>query len=132
MNKELLADAVVFYKVNFWDQIHGEELPPKIAVATFDMAVHSGAKQAVKLLQIVLGVETVDGIAGANTVKAANDRGERGLEDYLAARCKFLFEIMDRDESQKVWAMNWFRRLMRLGNLVLEGPGLTFPKEGSE
>ncbi len=127
-DKELLADAVIFYKTYFWDQIHGEELPPKIAVATFDMAVHSGAKQAVKLLQIVLGV-TVDGDVGSDTIKAANDRGESGLVDYLAARCKFLFEIMDRAPDQKVWASNWFRRLMRLGNLVLEGPGLNFSEE---
>lgn len=127
-DRGLLADAVLFYKTYFWDQIRGEELPPKVAVATFDMAVHSGAKQAVKLLQVVLGV-TVDGIVGPATVKAANDRGEGGLEDYLAARCKFLFEIMDTAPDQKVWAMNWFRRLMRLANLVLEGPGLDFPNE---
>lgn len=124
-DEDLKARAVAFYRANFWDPVHGEELPGKVAAAVFDMAAHSGARTAVRLLQATLGV-TADGDAGPKTIQAAHERGEGGLEDYLAARAKFLHDIMDKSPDQKAWAMNWFRRLFRLANLVLEGEGVEF------
>jgi lysozyme family protein len=116
-----LAELVIgFYQVNFWDPLHGDELPIKMAVALFDFAVNSGVARAVRTMQIVLGA-TVDGVLGPKTIKAAHDAGENGVVELLARRAKFLHEIMDNDPTQKVWAMNWFRRLFRLANVVLEG-----------
>lgn len=125
-DEDLRARAVSFYRARFWDPIHGDELPGKLAAAVFDMAVHSGVKTAVRVLQIALGGLTVDGEIGPKTIKRAYERGEAGLEDFLMERGRFLLEVMFKDEGQRVWARNWFRRLFRMANLVLEGPGVEF------
>lgn len=116
----LVEEVIEFYRINFWEPIHGEELPIKMAVALFDFAVNSGVSRAVRTMQIVLGA-TVDGDIGPRTIKAAHEAGENAVVELLARRAKFLHEIMDNDPTQKVWAMNWFRRLFRLANIVLEG-----------
>jgi lysozyme family protein len=113
---ELVLD---FYRVNFWGPIHGEELPPKMAVALFDFAVNSCPVTAVRMMQIVLRV-FVDGDVGPKTVKAAHDAGEGAVIELMARRAKFLHEVMDNDPSQQAWCLNWFRRLFRLANIVLE------------
>ncbi len=91
-----------------------------MAAAVFDMAVNSGVGTAARLMQVALNVP-VDGNVGPVTVKAAHDAGEAGVVEFMARRAKFLHEIMDRDPGQTVWAMNWFRRLFKLANVVLEG-----------
>jgi lysozyme family protein len=91
-----------------------------MAVALFDFAVNSGPVTAVRMMQIVLRV-FVDGDVGPKTVKAAHDAGEEAVIELMARRAKFLHEVMDNDPTQKKWAMNWFRRLFRLANIVLEG-----------
>jgi lysozyme family protein len=121
MDSEPLIESMLeFYVSNFWDKIHGDELPVRMAIAVFDFAVNSGVGTAIRTMQSVLGVST-DGVIGPKTVKAAHDSGENGVIELLARRAKFLHEIMDRDPSQKVWCMNWFRRLFKLADLVLEG-----------
>ena len=114
-----------FYRVNFWEPCGCDMLPGKVAAAVFDFAVNSGDKVAVKQLQATLGAE-VDGVVGPQTVKAAFDAGEEGVIKYLAARAKFLHAVMDNNPSQQVWAINWFRRLFYLANVVLEGQGVNF------
>jgi lysozyme family protein len=122
-----LGDMVrEFYVTEFWNKVHGDELPGKMAVAAFDCAVNSGPERAARLLQIALGGLVVDGDIGPRTVKAAHEAGEEGVVRFLAARAKFLHEIMDSDPTQKVWATNWFKRLFRLANVVLEGEGPNF------
>ncbi len=122
----LTAMATVFYQDNIWRPIHGDELPDKIAVAAFDMACHSGPKTAAKVLQVALGGLTVDGDIGSRTIKRAFDCGEDGLISFLTERTVFLSRIIQEDPSQSVWARNWFKRMFRLANVVLEGEGLTF------
>lgn len=123
---EHLKDLVVdFYRRNFWDAIHGDELPGKIAVAALDMAVHSGAKTAIRQLQVVLGV-TVDGEVGPKTVAAAHAGSEPTLISYLAARAVYLNNIMLNHPGQSGWSMNWFKRLFKLAALLLEGDGVEF------
>lgn len=116
----LSAMMKAFYRIEFWDVVHGDELPWKMAVAVFDFAINSGPGRAIRYMQSVLGVD-VDGMIGPRTVKAAHDQGENAVVELLARRAKFIHEIMDNKPSQKVWAMNWFRRLFRLANVVLEG-----------
>lgn len=124
-DEDLKARVISFYRTNFWEEIHGDELPGKVAVAAFDMAGHSGSKRAARALQTALGV-TVDGILGPKSIKAAFDRGEDGLEDFIVERQRFLIEIMLNDPTQRGWAKNWLKRCVRLCNLVLEGPGVEF------
>lgn len=130
-DEDLRARAVAFYRENFWNPIHGDELPGKVAAALFDMAVHSGAKTAIRQLQSILPGVTVDGEIGPETVKAVHDAGEGGLISFLASRARFLSNVMAQSPDQKVWIFNWFRRLFKLADMVLEGPGIEFPSEGA-
>jgi lysozyme family protein len=108
-----------FYKKNFWDTIRGDELPLKMAIALFDCGIDSGTGRAIRLMQIALNVETT-GIVDDQTLKSAFLKGENGIVEFLARRAKYIHEIMDNDPTQKGWSMNWFRRLFRLANIVLE------------
>jgi hypothetical protein len=51
-----LEQAQAIYKRDYWQQASCERMPPKIAIAVFDAAVHHGPKTAVKLLQRALKV----------------------------------------------------------------------------
>lgn len=124
-DQDLLARATRFYRERFWDAVGCDQLPGKVAAATFDCAVHSGAKTAVRLLQIALD-QVSDGALGPKTVKAVFDAGEDGLVDFLAERARYLNTIIVNDPAQKVWARNWYKRLFKLADLVLEGPGVEF------
>jgi len=124
---DLEHQARLFYRKNFWDTVHGDELPGKIAMVLFDTAVHSGVKTAIKTLQSVLPGVDVDGVIGPQTVKATHDEGDDVLINFLAARARLLHDIMDRDPSQKIWAIGWYKRLFMLADVVFKenGPGLT-------
>lgn len=122
-NEVLLSSVKDFYKINFWYPIHGDELPGKFAVAAFDFSVNSGVRPAIRTLQSVFGV-VADGYVGPKTIQAAYAANESLVITYLARRAKFLHGIMDSTPSQETWALNWFRRLFKLANVVLSGDGI--------
>lgn len=63
--------AAKIYRVNYWDKIHGEELPAGVDYAVLDFAVNSGPARAAKFLQKIVGVNA-DGIIGVQTIRAVN------------------------------------------------------------
>jgi lysozyme family protein len=84
------------YRIQYWDAVKGDQLPPGVDLAVFDYAVNSGPGRAIRALQRVLKVQ-VDGIIGLVTLSAAakinpallvdlvcDDRAEfvRGLSTY--------------------------------------------------
>jgi lysozyme family protein len=88
---KLLEDAEVgaIYKQNYWDKVHGDELPVGVDYAVFDFAVNSGPARAAKFLQRLVGV-AADGIIGPATVIAATAK-QFGLVDKLCdERLRFL------------------------------------------
>src|SRR5512137_820372 len=52
-----LAQAQRIYQLDYWDKIHGEQLPRPVAFVLLDTAVNLGVARAVGLLQFALGVE---------------------------------------------------------------------------
>lgn len=72
-----------------------------------DMAVLHGARNAIKMLQKVVGVRE-DGILGPVTWKAI-DNTTRVL--VTAERARFFGRILSRDQSQYVFAAGWMNRL---------------------
>lgn len=83
----------IIYENTFWKWVKGPDLPLYAALCTFDMAVHSGPKPAIKMLQRALHVE-VDGLIGPKTLREANklsvDQLYAVAEDYLNLRMQFL------------------------------------------
>lgn len=62
--------AKELYYRDYWLPVRGDDLPPALALVTFDMAVNAGVGTAVKLLQRALGV-TADGVLGPVTLAKA-------------------------------------------------------------
>ena len=64
-----LKDAEMIYRTDYWDPIHGDELPLEVGIAVFDTAVNMGIRAAIVCLQLALRV-VADGKIGANTLAA--------------------------------------------------------------
>lgn len=66
-----LSTALDIYRKNYWAPIHGDDLPPMVALACFDCAVNSGPHESLILLQRALGLHE-DGIIGPASIAAIN------------------------------------------------------------
>lgn len=115
LNKD---EASEIYRRDFWDTVHGDELPGPMAVAVFDSAVNQGAGTAKRMMQVALGV-TVDGIIGPKTIKAAHDKGISGVVGFLTERAVRYHETMRDIPSLNVFSHNWYFRLFNLARLIL-------------
>ena len=113
-------DAASIYKKDYWDAVHGDELPGPMAVAVFDSAVNQGAGTAKRMLQIALNVEA-DGIIGPRTIKAAHDGGLDAVVRFLAERAVRYHETMRDVPGLNVFAHNWYFRLFSLARIVMVG-----------
>jgi lysozyme family protein len=89
----------------------------RIRALLVDWGVNSGPVTATKALQRILNV-TADGVIGPETTQmlfllddgvAYEDAAYRAL---VRARGHFLADLLQRDESQRVFAAGWLRRLM--------------------
>jgi len=76
-------DASAIYLRQYWAPVHGDDLPPGVALMVMDTAVNMGVGAAVRMLQSVCGV-AVDGDIGPKTLAAAAASGV--LESYRDAR----------------------------------------------
>jgi len=124
------AEAAAIYRARYWDAVKGDELPAGLDLALFDLAVNSGPKRAVKLLQRALGVAE-DGALGPLTMRAA----KAGHSPFLIAalmveRRRFL-------EALKGWAVfgrGWKTRLARIEKAAraLAGAGSAAQKAPSQ
>ena len=101
------ADVGPLYKRNYWDKVHGDDLPTGVDYVVFDAAINSGPGRAAKWLQEVVGA-AADGAIGKGTLAAvaAHDPSEV-VELYQAKRLKFL-------QALPTWATfgkGWGRRV---------------------
>jgi lysozyme family protein len=88
---------------------------PLLACAVFDFAVNSGPNRAIRYLQRLIAVQE-DGQIGAktligliSTIAAVNEKNLYNL--YVLSRGEFLMRLIERDRSQSVFAIGWFRRI---------------------
>jgi lysozyme family protein len=116
-----------FYRKHYWDAVLGEAYSDyALALQIFDTAVNCGVRTASKMLQRTLNVLNrrgrlwadieADGIIGARTIEALNYAYVAGkanlvLNTFCILRGSYYIEIMERDETQEVWAEAWLSRL---------------------
>lgn len=62
------AQAAGIYHDDYWQKIHGDDLPDEVAFALLDYAVNSGVGGAIRGLQRAIGAQ-VDGAMGAETLR---------------------------------------------------------------
>jgi len=105
-----LDQAQAIYKRDYWQQASCDRMPPKIAIAVFDAAVHHGPKTAIKLLQRALKVAD-DGEYGRIThgTLQARDCNET-LELMLAQRAIYLTTC----PAWPTYKLGWLKRLFNL------------------
>ncbi len=117
------AEAGQIYRQNYWDKIHGDELPSGVDFAVFDFGVNSGPGTAAKFLQHALGVPA-DGAIGPVTLAAANKANPAVLINrYMDARLDYL-------ESLRTWptfGKGWTSRVAAVRREALKMAGATVP-----
>ena len=107
--------AGVVYKAAYWDKVHGDDLPPQLALLVFDAAVNNGVQRASEWLQIAVGTPP-DGVLGPMTMAAlAKSLTDIGLDalciEFQARRVDFMGGITS------MWprfGLGWSRRLVSL------------------
>jgi len=109
--------AIEIYRTDFWERIHGDELPPLVAYQALDFAVNSGVDTAVRKLQAAAGVAD-DGAWGTHTREAVAAANPAALAlKLLAERLKYMTRL-------KNWTPNsagWANRVAQDMELLAEG-----------
>ena len=117
-----LEGARRIYRSDYWDRVHGDELPPGVAYVAFDAEVNTG--RGVKWLQDASGT-VADGIWGPNTRRAvarASRDPERLMRDINAHR---LDHYMQLDRLNDINGYGWARRVIEV-----DRAGMAFAAEG--
>lgn len=96
------------YREDYWEPIHGDELPERLAECVFDMAVNSGVSAAKRTLQRAVGVP-VDGVIGRQTLEAA--RLASPLL-FLRRRVEFVRDVIRNNPSQIEFMAGWVNRIV--------------------
>jgi len=112
------AEAAEIYEFNYYLQPNIDSLPDLIQPVVFDMAVNSGASQAITIMQLVIhkmgSPLKIDGICGPKTrqsaVIACNVYGPAVVNNICAARLEFLRGVVVEDPSQVVFLAGWENR----------------------
>ena len=109
-----------FYEEEFWDKVHGDELPEGLDLQVFCTAVNTGVKNASVLLQRVLNV-TQDGIIGSKTIAnaqryEANSVGDKvvldKLRDYCRESINYYGDVVDADPHSGMYYNGWLNRAL--------------------
>ena len=102
--------AIDLYRAQYWDPLHLDLLPSRIAVAVFDGAVQHGLRPSVRMLQDSVGTEP-DGKLGPITVAATQHRGGMDtLVGYCARRAVYYGHL----PTFWKFGLGWNQRLLRL------------------
>lgn len=89
-----------------WDAFACEAMPPKLAVAVFDCAVHQGAKITAILLSKV-GITAEDGQVDPESIEALADRDEGELViDFLAWRLRRYAFTANAPSNMREWSQH--------------------------
>lgn len=98
------AEAKVIWRRDFWERIHGDELPDGIAFQAMDFAYHSGFSTAVRYLQRALGVAD-DGYWGPVTKAAAHNMQESDvIMLFNSERLDFMTRLNNWPNASRGWA----------------------------
>jgi lysozyme family protein len=119
VQKMPLDVAREIYRKTYFDGPGLARLPAEVQPVVFDMAVHSGPKQAIRIVQDAInaagfGPCKVDGIIGSTTcTRAATAQKEVGdlfNDTIVMKRIEFLESILQRRPRQEVFRKGWMRR----------------------
>jgi peptidoglycan hydrolase-like protein with peptidoglycan-binding domain len=92
-------EVAEIYKNSYWLGAHCNEMPRRVALATFDWAVNAGVSQALKTLQAALDI-SVDGEWGSET------KGAIAAIDTLEKEAHIVYEALElRRKTYLAWGV---------------------------
>lgn len=109
------AQLETVYRRQYWDKVHGAELPDGVDFAVFDYAVNSGPSKAVKDLQKVVGVSQ-DGKVGPKTLEAIKSMGARNVINKL---CDTRLAFLKRLKTWPTFGKGWLKRVNGVRDFAL-------------
>jgi len=96
-------EVAAITKANYWNPVQGDKLPSGVDYAVVDFAFNSGAAQAAKELQRVLGV-TADGVIGLGTLKALSKADpKRVINGLCDRRLAFMKKLKNWNANKNGW-----------------------------
>ena len=113
-----------FYQ-DLWDKYrYGEINSQIIANLMFDFAVHSGAGNANKAIQRIVGVND-DGVMGSGTIAAINKANEQQTYSaLLAARRAFLEKVITNNAGYEKFRAGFEKRLAQFEQFITSPMGI--------
>lgn len=112
--------ARTIYEQNYFLKPGVQRLPERIQAFVFDSAVNHGPRRAIRFVQHAcndagFGPIDMDGLIGAQTIRAAASADESMKEAFLQALVKrrrdFYYRIVEKDPSQEVFLLGWLNRM---------------------
>jgi lysozyme family protein len=107
--------AVALYRRDYWNPVHGDELPDGLDLLVLDSAINQGPATTIRLLQEALNLNQ-DGVLGPITLAHARRTLPNVLQEFCALRA-WRYEI---NRNEDVFGKGWFRRLFRLYAIALQ------------
>lgn len=103
---EWITERDEIYRLQYWNQIRGDELPAGIDLFVFDGAINSGPYQSVKWLQRALKLNLVDGHLGEGTMAALHAHPDHDalIADMAARRMGMLQNLDTWDDFGGGWS----------------------------
>ena len=103
--RELSLDfAKQVYRKRFWDACRCDQMPDVIRYPLFDAAVNSGPSQAIKWLQVAVGVKA-DGVIGPITQQTVNVLpAQVTRQKMIGNRLRFMTNLNNWPSFSKGWA----------------------------
>jgi lysozyme family protein len=97
-------EVATIYKNEYWDKVHGDDLPSGLDLVVFDGAVNSGVGTSVMWLQGALGI-SIDGGIGAKTEAAiVGCDDEKTIDAYCSRRLGSLERLTTWSTFGKGWS----------------------------
>ena len=109
LKKLTKAQAGTVYRRQYWDRVHGNEMPGGLDYAMFDFAVNSGPSRAIKFIQEIVGAKA-DGRLGPATMGAIqlSSAGPAVLAETL---CDKRLAWLKRLRTWPTFGKGWGRRV---------------------
>lgn len=109
-----LARAKEIYKRDYWDRVEAESLPVNVRFDVFDVAVNSGVRTAVRMLQRASFAEP-DGVLGPRTRTAIKSMNPLVLLARInGARLAFMADLPTWPTFGEGWAKRIAANLLRV------------------
>jgi len=103
LTKEMVSPL---YRKQYWDAVHGDQLPSGADYLAFDFSVNAGAFRCIKTIQRALNI-TADGVIGPVTLKAIQEtNAEEFIDNFTDAKESFYKGLA----NFQTFGRGWFNR----------------------